>query len=109
MVSVFLDFGGMVSLNVWVYSTASYYTTGQPIFNRHQGGAAARIGGFRALQQMSRFGLLGADTVGAENALVSPIGNPGNCFSAWVQHASEAPEHWSVEALVGVVLARSRT
>ena len=92
---------GYIALRLTIYHRA---TDLQPT----QGGAAAGICGFRMLQQLSRFGLLGADTVGAENALLPPIGNSGNGSGAVVEHASDAPEHWSVEALVVVVVAERR-
>ena len=71
---------------------------------------------------MSRFGLLGADTVGVGNALVAPIGNPGNGSGAVVEHASEpqstgpsrpwsgwfslgaVPDNWSGWAVCGAFM-----
>ena len=90
-------------------NTSLLYITGQPIFNRRQGGAAGRIGGFRVLQQLPRFGLLGADTAGAQDALLSPIGNPGNGFSAWMEHASVASVSRSPKARGKAAVARSQS
>ena len=79
MVSVFLDsLGDMNALFIRYYSTVSYYMSSRnAIFDRR-----------RALQQLPRFDLLGADTVSEGMPLCHPTGSSRNELGTVVEHAS---------------------
>ena len=110
MVSVFLDFCVRASLVVRNYSTASYYTPPSP-----RSSTAPREeespgqGKVRALQPLSRFDLLGADTVGGGMPFCPPTGSGRNGLGPVVEHAPVGIMGLVIEVLTGEAVATSHS